>query len=464
MEDSYTSDQSSDSRLTEDRRRKILENLKRERERRKEAIEKGEIFELDIEEDVPLSYNLPTPTNTSNQGFRSEVINKLLQERRKCLEISPSFSLTSPRLSETIEETREFLKTKEDLNCVKRINIGDLVSPKAMSRISDQSPRSNRSRDANQKASKANSRASTPNSEQYPTKREVSSKLAKPPKPGKTGRMSKAESFESPKIASQTTKVGKERKVAFENGNKERSSTPKGIKVESPSPSKSKVSTATVSSKGSPTTLKVKASPGSNKQSPRSRSNSAPRSRMKDISFEIEKKTAEECTFQPKITPLPKSKQFNYKTDKLDKPTKERLNELAKPKTDQLRELERLKLERDKRMQEECTFQPRITDYQFTSKYLGSEPVEERLHNEAKLKAAIQEKLRQEKELQELETYTFKPKVADARAFHKPPIYKRVQELQNEKSEYLDNLRHENERAQKELTFQPKLNPTVFVI
>lgn len=457
---SYISDQSSDSKLTEDRRRRILENLKRERERRREAIEKGEIFELDIEEDVPLSYNLPTPSNTSQQGFRSEVINKLLQERRKCLEISPSFSLTSPRLSETIEESKEFMKTKEDLNCVKRINIGDLVSPKGLSRISDQSPKSNRSRDTQERAYKANSRASTPNSEQYPTKREVSSKLAKPPKPGKTGktgRLSRAESLESPKMVSQTTKIGKEKKVAFENGNKERSSTPKGIKVDSPSPSKSKVSS-------SPSTTKVKASPGSNKKSPRSRSNSAPRSRLKDISFEIEKKTAEECTFQPKITPLPKSKKFNYKTDKLDKPTQQRLNELAKPKTDQLRELERLKLERDKLMQVECTFQPKITEYQFTSKYLGSEPVEERLHNEAKLKSAIQEKLRQEKELQELETYTFKPKVTDARAFSKPPIYKRVQELQNEKSEYLDNLRHENERAMKELTFQPKLNPTVFII
>lgn len=451
---SYTSDRGSDSKLTEDRRRKILENLKKEREKRKEAIEKGEMFELEVEEDVPLSYNLPyTPSNNSQKGtFRSEVINKLLEERRKCLEISPSFSLTSPRLSETIEESKEYLSTKEDLNSVKRLNIGELRRNKELSRISDYSPKSSRSRDTKDKIhSKANSRASTPASEYKPTKREMQHKLAKPPKPSKYTKLSKTESVESPKKSSQTVK-NHDKKVLFSPANKERqqSSSPADTsKLKSPSTAKFKSIT-------SQSPLK--------KQSPRSRSNSAPRSRSKDVTFEAEKKTAEECTFQPRITPLPKSKQFNYKSEKLDKPTQERLNELAQPKTQQLRELERLKQEREKLIQAECTFQPKIIDYQFTSKYLGSEPVEERLHNEARLKSAIQEKLRQEKELMDMETYTFKPKVTDARAFHKPPIYKRVQELQTEKNEYLDNLRQEAEKAQTELTFHPKLNRKVFYI
>jgi hypothetical protein len=88
--DSQTRDEGSSkavgvSRLSAERRRDILENLKREREKRKETVRRGDHFQIESTDFARhiKSREEPKELVLQDNSCRSELINRLIEERRR---------------------------------------------------------------------------------------------------------------------------------------------------------------------------------------------------------------------------------------------------------------------------------------------------------------------------------------------------------------------------------------------
>lgn len=145
-----------------------------------------------------------------------------------------------------------------------------------------------------------------------------------------------------------------------------------------------------------------------------------------------------------------------------------RIDILSKPKTEQYLKYEKLKQQHEASELKKCTytvfcpiniefiFQP-ITN---TPKGKSEVPVQDRLYREADNRLAVREKRRQHIESQELQKYTFKPKINNL--YVDPGLYKplpqRVGEVVRKKKEKLHNMWLEQQNTS-DVTFKPAINP-----
>ncbi|CAG9333463.1 unnamed protein product [Blepharisma stoltei] len=342
-------------RLTEERRKEILENLRKEREKRREMLTKGENIEG--------SYNNTPQSSNKNVGstLRSETLNKLLQERRETMEQGQNLlDWTKQKLQENVREEKDYRNYLSGSG-------SECPTPRK----------------------KPTAIASSPRSEISIKKEVPMSKTKEVPKKA-----------EKPEPAKPPTK----RKVP----NPRPSSAPPRKNQEKPKPS---------------------AQPTYN----------------------------QECTFKPKINPLPQTKELNYNKPK-SQDFDSRIDELSKPKSETIKKREKERLAKEKEAEKSCPFKPQISPYPMKRQ---DEPVEERLIKLGEERAKSREKLLREKEMNEMITHSFTPKISSESekiAKKKPPIYKRIFEIQKEKNNEMEKLRLENEKGS-EMAFQPRINP-----
>lgn len=97
-----------------------------------------------------------------------------------------------------------------------------------------------------------------------------------------------------------------------------------------------------------------------------------------------------------------------------------------------------------------------------TPKGKSEVPVQERLYREADNRLALKEKRRQNIENQELQKYSFKPKINDMGKYVDPGMYKplpqRVGDVVRKKKEKLHNMWLE-QQSKADITFKPAINP-----
>ena len=164
------------------------------------------------------------------------------------------------------------------------------------------------------------------------------------------------------------------------------------------------------------------------------------------------------CTFKPKINPLPAGKAFNYKEKRSWDTYDEWLDDLAKPRTEVVKERElQRKAAEDSQHREKCTFKPAISEFSFKSRPAYDESVEDRLLKLGEEKRVLQERLQKEREEQEAAGFSFHPEVSAVSNKGRPPIHKRLTDIQKEKLEELERLRVELD-TDPELTFKPRIN------
>lgn len=333
------------SRLTEARRKEILENLRREREKRRDIITKSDYFESE-------NHSTPdSPTKGQNTSLRSETLNKLLQERRETLDKGQDMlAWTKKQLQENIREEKEmrnYLEGSASECPTPRNKISSLIS----SPRSDVKPKNNITEKPKQKESF-----------KKPIKREVSRPLSAPP-----------------------------------------------------------------------------------------------RKSVDKAAIEAQNRYKKECTFKPKINPLPKSKDFNYNEPKTV-PFESRLDDLSKPKSETIKKREQERILKEKEVEESYSFKPQISDYPSKRQ---SEPIEERLIKLGEERTKLKDKLVKEKEMNEMICHSFTPKISaesEKLVKNKPPIYKRIVEVQKQKNDEMEKLRLENEKKS-DMAFQPRINP-----
>lgn len=177
------------------------------------------------------------------------------------------------------------------------------------------------------------------------------------------------------------------------------------------------------------------------------------KNRTDDVRREVEQRIQQECTFKPKIS----NYQFSTKNKK-PQSKEARLRELADSKQ---REYERRERERKQREEEELaqlSFKPNVKK-QASKKQ--SDAVTERLFHEADDKRIKREKMKREQEMQQMESFTFRPQTnanshVDQQSYR--PVHERVGEMQRKKHEEMARLKIKNETENADLTFSPKIN------
>eukprot|EP00944_MAST-04C_sp_MAST-4C-sp1_P012262 g12262.t1 len=142
------------------------------------------------------------------------------------------------------------------------------------------------------------------------------------------------------------------------------------------------------------------------------------RKTKEDVKRELEDKRKQECTFKPKINPMPS-------TSKLANETREqRLKRLAEDKTAKIARREQSRVAKEQAdVKKNCTFKPK-TNKSFVSKRDGKVdwssveqadrariPLQDRLHHEADERAATREKMKRNLEAEEMSSYPFRPSI-----------------------------------------------------
>ena len=192
------------------------------------------------------------------------------------------------------------------------------------------------------------------------------------------------------------------------------------------------------------------------------RSSSAPpvfQKTREQLVQEREEKLKQECTFKPAINKIPQSKNLDYSEKKFDR--NEWFKNLTKPKTEVLEHRERLKREKEEEDSRNCSFRPSISSFRSASS--GRPRIEERLYT-SENKAAKREQLKREKDEREAASFPFSPQVAESVSILvddrklKGPLYKRVHEVQQEKTQLRLMEREKQEKAENH-TFQPYISP-----
>jgi len=201
----------------------------------------------------------------------------------------------------------------------------------------------------------------------------------------------------------------------------------------------------------------AKASPSNEPPKPQKRQVKKPQPRPSSAPSK-KKPEIPSYNFKPQITPLPSGKQFNYKTTELWEDKDQRLDELAKSKTEAYKRRESAKKQKELLEQKECTFRPKVSEHP-SNRPFQNEPVEERLMKMGKEKDITLQKLLRKKEESEIAEHTFHPQVSVKTTEKKPPIYKRIEEIQQEKEAERHKVIQEYEE-QSSLTFRPRINPS----
>ena len=194
------------------------------------------------------------------------------------------------------------------------------------------------------------------------------------------------------------------------------------------------------------------------------------RKTKEDVKRELDKKLKEECTFRPKINPMPS-------TSKLANETREqRLKRLAEDKSAKIARREQNRVAKEQaNVKKNCTFKPK-TNKVFVTRRDGKVdwssvedaersrvPLQDRLHHEADERAAMREKMKRDLEAQEMSSYPFKPSInprsnaiLNMNAYK--PIHERIEDLQKAKLTGLHKRRLQTQKNNPDLTFQPKIS------
>lgn len=184
---------------------------------------------------------------------------------------------------------------------------------------------------------------------------------------------------------------------------------------------------------------------------------------VQELIKEREEKFKEQCTFKPKINEnsVREIKKYNSKNNLT---LQQRIAMLARPKSEQNEKREKLKREMDEEKYLECTFKPSITQYKWMNRSFSGFSVQERLYQDAEAKFLEKERVKREKEEENIANFPFRPqiqasviKLVGAKS-EKPPIYQRISEIQKEIAENRNNIRLQAENSDLNLTFHPKIN------
>jgi hypothetical protein len=202
-----------------------------------------------------------------------------------------------------------------------------------------------------------------------------------------------------------------------------------------------------------------------------SRPASAPLTRkniLNDLIKEREKEFKENCTFKPQINKSYNSKQADYQDSQSHLTLKQRILKLSRPKSEQIEKREKLKREIEDQKYSECTFQPMVTRFNYINRNLNEPRVDQRLYQDAESKFYEREKIRRQSEEEVALNYPFKPQVQATvsklvgNKRERPPIYLRLQQLQQEINQNRDNIRLRAEIDHPDLTFKPNINPNSY--
>ena len=197
------------------------------------------------------------------------------------------------------------------------------------------------------------------------------------------------------------------------------------------------------------------------------RSSSVPNTRRRtaqDVVKEREEEFKKHCTFKPKINKLPSNRSLNYHEIQSSLSIEQRINELSRPKSDIVEKREKLRREKEKINDSECTFKPCITPYKQVNRSFSEYPVEERLYQDAETKLNERERVKREREDEYASQFPFSPQVQSSvtklvgSKRERPPLYQRLEEVQKEISERKKSIRLETERNDPDLTFKPIIN------
>lgn len=190
------------------------------------------------------------------------------------------------------------------------------------------------------------------------------------------------------------------------------------------------------------------------------RSSSAPNSRKKstqDLIKQREEEFKKHCTFKPKINRLP-----SYEGNSLT--MEQKIEQLSRPRSEIVEKREKLKRDKEKIEDSECTFKPCITPYKQNNKSFSEYPVEERLYQDAESKLQERERIKREKEEEIASQFPFSPQVQSSVSRlvgskrEKPPLYQRLEEVQKEINERKKVSRLDAEKNDSDLTFKPIIN------
>ena len=210
-----------------------------------------------------------------------------------------------------------------------------------------------------------------------------------------------------------------------------------------------------------PVVYKIKARP---LPKDNSRPSSAPLSRkavVQDLINQRENEFKRNCTFKPRIN--------NFIANRGELTQKQKVKQLARPKSELYERRERLKREQDENKMNHCTFKPSINKYKLGESY-SEYPVEERLYLDAEAKWYQRERAQRAKEEEELGSFPFQPQVQSSiyklvgNKKIQPPLYQRVQELQQEMYETKNHIRYLSEVNDENLTFQPKISQNSYIL
>ena len=193
------------------------------------------------------------------------------------------------------------------------------------------------------------------------------------------------------------------------------------------------------------------------------------RKTKEDVEREAEEKRKRECTFQPKINPI-------NETSKIGRETREqRLARLASDRTAKLAKREQDRIARERaEVDSKCTFKPRTNDAYVTRKNgvvnwsrvdeaRGRVPLQERLFHEADTRVTSRESLKRQLEEAEMSSFPFKPSInprsnAILNMHAYKPIHERIEDLQKARRTGLQKQRLQHEQNDPDLTFQPKIS------
>ena len=191
-----------------------------------------------------------------------------------------------------------------------------------------------------------------------------------------------------------------------------------------------------------------------------SRPSSAPLSRksvIQDLIKERESEFKNNCTFKPKIN--------NFTSKRSSELSQQhRVLMLSRPKSEQYEKRERLKREQEEAVLADCTFKPSILRYKGLNASFTEFNAHERLYMEAEAKVFEREKVQRAKEEEYLSHFPFHPQVQNSiyklvgNKKEQPPIYQRVNEVQQEMLKKKSHIRYLSEINDEDLTFQPKIS------
>mmetsp|Transcript_28557 Transcript_28557/g.50753 ORF Transcript_28557/g.50753 Transcript_28557/m.50753 type:complete len:779 (+) Transcript_28557:58-2394(+) len=128
---SHTDDSRQASRLSNERKKNILENLKRERDKRRETVSRGDHFRLESDDLISRMRLAEEPKEfgLGDSNYRSETISRLVEERKRT---SKQQSMESTKAVDTLEKAKQALQNQIlQEREIRRQLSQEVVSPRA---------------------------------------------------------------------------------------------------------------------------------------------------------------------------------------------------------------------------------------------------------------------------------------------------------------------------------------------